>query len=387
MEDPRREAQRRLEEDERVRRLREGGEGMRAELATEEAQRAARTGQGGTRDNYLTPQEEQQRRLMRGTGEPYRGYGETQQAEMAMWSEERRRAEESRRMEERPSGAGMAGVGAYGMTRRGEEINPPSRGEMRGETVDDRVARDIQSGWRQGDIERRTTESSEKYYTGGEKTRPSTMGYQGYTMQSSYGQGGGSKESGSMEKLSKQEQKAHQPPPGEVRQEPTDQEKMKAMGGEAVSKTKEYGGEAVSKTKEYGGEAVSKTKEVGGQAWEKTKEMTSQLTEKTREATGGAKSEDVADRTGEAIGRGIKKAIAIGSGLVSGMRRGMGGGGQGGQGGSQGGGQGGSQGGGQGGSQGGGQKEEVRTERTYREPPEGGYRETEYREVKKREER
>jgi hypothetical protein len=85
-EDKRKEAQRKLTEEERIRRLSEGGESMKAQLAMEEAERSSRGGESAERGNYLTPQEEQQRRMMKGAGEPYRGYGETQRAEMAMWS-------------------------------------------------------------------------------------------------------------------------------------------------------------------------------------------------------------------------------------------------------------------------------------------------------------
>ena len=81
-EERRKEAQRRLTDEERVRRLSEGGESMKAQLAMEEAERSSRSGERGS---YLTPQEEQQRRVLKGSGDPYRGYGETQRAEMAMW--------------------------------------------------------------------------------------------------------------------------------------------------------------------------------------------------------------------------------------------------------------------------------------------------------------
>ena len=85
-EERRKEAQRKLTEEERVSRLREGGESMRAQLAMEDAQRSSRGTEGGGSDDYLTPQETQQRRMMRETGDPNRGLGETQQAEQAMWN-------------------------------------------------------------------------------------------------------------------------------------------------------------------------------------------------------------------------------------------------------------------------------------------------------------
>jgi hypothetical protein len=85
-EERRKEAQRKLTEEERVSRLREGGESMRAQLAMEDAQRSSQGAEGGGSEDYLTPQETQQRRMMRETGDPNRGLGETQQAEQAMWN-------------------------------------------------------------------------------------------------------------------------------------------------------------------------------------------------------------------------------------------------------------------------------------------------------------
>ncbi len=73
-----------LTEEERVRSLKEGGETMRAQLAMEEGERAAREGSPG-RESYLVSEEERERRRLAGTGDPYRGYGETQRGEMAMW--------------------------------------------------------------------------------------------------------------------------------------------------------------------------------------------------------------------------------------------------------------------------------------------------------------
>jgi hypothetical protein len=84
-EDKRKEAQKKLEDEERVRRLQEGGETMKAELAMEEAQRSSQDVKG--RD-YLTPQEQKRREMLESKG-PYRGYGESQQAEMAMWEAQR----------------------------------------------------------------------------------------------------------------------------------------------------------------------------------------------------------------------------------------------------------------------------------------------------------
>jgi hypothetical protein len=72
-----------LEEEDRVLRMKEGGEDMRAQIAMEEVQRSE-----GANVSGLTPGEEERRQMLSGS-EPNRGLGETQQAEMAMWAKDK----------------------------------------------------------------------------------------------------------------------------------------------------------------------------------------------------------------------------------------------------------------------------------------------------------
>lgn len=78
------EIQKQLDDEERVRRMREGGEEMRAQLDMERAQRTERG--EGDRGSGLTPDEERRREMERQGA--HRGLGETQQALMASWERE-----------------------------------------------------------------------------------------------------------------------------------------------------------------------------------------------------------------------------------------------------------------------------------------------------------
>ncbi|NLK25261.1 MAG: hypothetical protein GX307_01625 [Euryarchaeota archaeon] len=269
MSDPTRETIDKLKEEERRRRLQEGGESMKAQLAMEEAQRA-RSAEEGTAFSGLTPQEAERRRMMEASG-GHLGMGESQQAQMAMWGKEEQRGPAAGR-EARPEFAHVGEPGALAAAEQMSELDrrrelARARGELPGE-------------------------------------RPSW------------------------------------------------DERMKTSGA-GVAASAQQAGEDI----------LGRTRDVGSQAWGRTKEMGSQITRRTREATGGASAEELAAQAGESIGRGIRKIAAVGSGIITGLRRGMG---------------------------------ETREQELPGRPPEGGemegrreppreYRETEYREVRHRE--
>jgi hypothetical protein len=275
MDDPQREARRRLEDEERIRRMREGGESMRAQLAMEEAQRS-RAGRETTGFSGLTPEEEERRRRMSGEGVPHPGLGETQRATMASW---------------------------------GKEYRGPE-----GPTMEDRIAREIQSERRPTDVPGRTpaeqmAEMDRERARGAEEwSRQGDLGRAGggtYYYGGRESQAGGQASPGRGERIP-----AGKPP---IEAEPTPGERMRERGG-GMAATAGQTGERV----------VSRTKGVGEQAMGKTREYGRRISERTREATGGASAEDMAAQAGESIGRGIRKVVAVGSGILAGLRRGVG---------------------------------------------------------------
>lgn len=220
MNDPRMEARRKLEDEERIRRLREGGEDMRAQLAMEEAQKARRTGQEGPAYSGLTPQEEEQRQRMREReAAPYAGLGESQRASMASWG------------------------------REGRE----------GMTMEDRVARDIRAKKEpvgtaervaQGDLGRA---GGGTYYYEGRESQASGIA----APQSSFG---------------RTDYIPSGKPPNEAK--PSPGETVRGKGAGAAAAAGEMGGQAVSRVRDVGEQTLGKTKEYGRRIGEKTREAT-----------------------------------------------------------------------------------------------------------------
>jgi len=101
----------RLRDEERLERLRQGGESMRAQLAMEESQRAGREQtQGGASFSGLTPQEEERRRRMMETRQAPEAPTERLQEYMVSGEDRRAEAEmEMREMEYRESQGGGYG--------------------------------------------------------------------------------------------------------------------------------------------------------------------------------------------------------------------------------------------------------------------------------------
>lgn len=98
MNEPRKsDVQKKLDDEERARRMKEGGEDMRAEYAMEQAERSG--GGEGERGSSLGPEEERRRQMGR---EPHAGMGETQQAQMAMWGKSTERPYETGSMAPEP---------------------------------------------------------------------------------------------------------------------------------------------------------------------------------------------------------------------------------------------------------------------------------------------
>ena len=79
MNDEREQIRMKLEARERVERMKNGGEDMRATLATQEREMG-----NSSKNEYMSRQEEQLRsRMQNSNADPYRGYGEDQRAMMA----------------------------------------------------------------------------------------------------------------------------------------------------------------------------------------------------------------------------------------------------------------------------------------------------------------
>lgn len=280
MNDPQKEARRRLEDEERIRRLKEGGESMRAQLAIEEAQRS-RAGRETTGFSGLTPEEEERRRQMSSEGVPHAGLGETQRATMYAW---------------------------------GKEQRGPEGGE--GPTMEDRIAREVRAEQRPTDVPGRTPAEQmaemDREREAVERSRQGDLGRAGggtYYYEGRESQAGGEASPGSY--FSGGERIPSGRPPTEA--QPTAGERAKERGEGMVASAGRTGERVVSRTKGMGEQAMGKTKEYGRR-----------FSEKTREATGGASAEEMASQAGESIGRGIRKVVAVGSGILSGLRRGVG---------------------------------------------------------------
>ena len=96
MNDEREQIRMKLEARERVERMKNGGEDMRATLATQEREMG-----NSSKNEYMSRQEEQLRsRMQNSNADPYRGYGEDQRAMMASWGHEKPSAEDIRKFSE-----------------------------------------------------------------------------------------------------------------------------------------------------------------------------------------------------------------------------------------------------------------------------------------------
>lgn len=96
MNDEREQIRMKLEARERVERMKNGGEDMRATLATQEREMG-----NSSKNEYMSRQEEQLRsRMQNSNADPYRGYGEDQRAMMASWGHEKPSAEDIKKFSE-----------------------------------------------------------------------------------------------------------------------------------------------------------------------------------------------------------------------------------------------------------------------------------------------
>ena len=309
MDDPRMEARRRLENEERVRRMMEGGESMRAQLAVEDAQRR-RAGRESMNFTGLTPEEEERRRLLSHQGVPHAGLGESQRVLMDSWGRDQE-SSASQRMERQTMEDRIA-----------REIEAERRpADVSGLTPAEQMARrdrelgrsDMPSTYsrREGPVEERPTI--------GEETARLARGLESREHRSTEDPaqrdlgkaGGGTYYYGDREDIprgeasptrhfSRTEGEAHDRP--SMESQPLSRERMRERGQDVTS-------------------AMSRTSE---QTLDRTKEYGRRLSERTREVTGGASAEELASQAGESIGRGIKKVVSVGSGIISGLRRGVG---------------------------------------------------------------
>ena len=314
MNDPRNEARKRLEDEDRIRRMREGGESMRAQLAIEEAQRS-RTGRETAGFSGLTPEEEERRRMMSGEGVPHAGLGETQRASMASWGKEDRGMEggEGRTMEDRIAREIQSERRPTDVPGRtpAEQMAEMDRERQRGQTPYISSAQMPDYSRREGRVEEWPTRGEETARATRDMGEPS-MGRAGGGTYYYGGREGQARGPASTEgSFGRSEHMPSRKPPIEA--EPTPGERMKEKGGGMAASAGHTGERVVSKTKGASEQAIGKTKEYGRR-----------FTERTKEATGGASAEDMASQAGESIGRGIRKVVAVGSGILAGLRRGVG---------------------------------------------------------------
>jgi hypothetical protein len=347
-EDKRKEAQKKLEDEERVRRLQEGGETMKAELAMEEAQRSSQDVKG--RD-YLTPQEQKRREMLESKG-PYRGYGESQQAEMAMWEAQRGQEVTGERYAKEVRGETRGSMTKEEMRRTGsDQVGfPAGSGSFYSETGEKPtgIAGPEGSFGRSGHMpsgkqyaegglgagrpsernlsqeEMRRTGSDQVNYPAGSGSFYSETGEKPTGIagpEGSFGRSGHMPSGREYAEKNVSEQEIQQ---GRMGARPTVETAAPGKMGQATGMVKEKGGAAMEKGKEYGNVAMSKGKEVSSTFVSKTKAVTSDLTGKAKEFNESNRAEDIAGRAGETLGRVIRRTAAVAKEMTEGFRRGIG---------------------------------------------------------------
>jgi len=306
--------QKKLDDEERARRMREGGEDMRAQYEMEQAERS----KGGEveRGSSLGPEEERRREM--GREQPHGGMGETQQAQMAMWGKSTKRPYEAGNMAPEPRRASTgepftsgpditrerttqegpsertypAGTGSRYRDPNREPMGPASTGEP------------LPSGPEVSGKERPSEAGrrSELDYPAGTGSRYREPGYQpsGYASTGEYFTAGPEATG----------EAPRSPPSGYyAREEP-------GTPSAPVSKAKGMTQTVAEQTKAGTGMIVS-TAAVKG------KEVSHMVTGKAKEFEESRGAEDFANRAGVVIGRTVRKTMAVAKELTSGLRKGM----------------------------------------------------------------
>jgi hypothetical protein len=304
-EQERREAQKRLEDEERRRRLSEGGESMRAQLAMEESERGVQTKEG--RGEYLTPEEQQRREMMSGSKDVKREMGETRRAEEAMWG---RSAEESSRP-----------MSEEEMRRRGQLVYRAPSGAYYEGTEERSYIRETErrEPSREVPISReREVIREERPIAPSQVTKPrQTEGY----YQRPYPEGGPYGKPAVLPETRKAS--------GKYTPESVEAGRMGAYPTQEPTTTQRVGrrvttatGPSMSRARGTGGEIAERTRGYGDQAVSRTRDMTSRFTENVRNATQGYQVEEGAHRAGESLGRAIRRTVNVAREMSSGLRRG-----------------------------------------------------------------
>lgn len=306
--------QKKLDDEERARRMREGGEDMRAQYEMEQAERS----KGGEveRGSSLSPEEERRREM--GRGQPHSGMGETQQAQMAMWGKSTERPYETRSMapEPRRASTGEPFTSGPDITRRetaqersSERTYPAGTGSL----------------YRDPSREPMGPASTGEPFTSGPEVsgrgRPSEAGMRS---ELDYPAGTGSRYRDSnvqpTERASTGEyftsgpeatgEAPRSPPSGYyAREEP-------GMPSAPVSKAKGMTQTVAEQTKAGTGMIVS-TAAVKG------KEVSHMVSGKAKEIEESRGAEEFANRAGEVIGRTVRKTMAVAKELTFGLKKGM----------------------------------------------------------------
>jgi hypothetical protein len=365
-EDTRKEVKSKLTDEERVRRLREGGESMNAQLAMEETGRAGREG-APTSGSYPVSAEEQERRRLTGTGDPYRGYGETQRAEMAMWNTkapaEKALTEEEMRRTGSARVAYESGTGSYYSEMPDQPTGSAGPESSFGRNERIPSGRQYAEGGMSDQDSRRMMTQDEMRRSGSDQTAYSagSGSYYTETFERPTGSAGPESSFGRKERTPSGRQFAEGGeefgPSGrnlsqdEMRRTGSNQTNYPAGGGSYYTETferptgsagpessfgrteripsgRQYAGEAgrmgaTGTMGAMGGEVITQGKAVGGTAIAKTQGVTSQISTKAKEFSANNPPEEVAHRAGESLGRAIRKTVAVAKGMASGFNRGL----------------------------------------------------------------
>jgi hypothetical protein len=329
--------QKKLDDEERIRRMKEGGEDMRAQIEMEQAERSRRG--EAERGSNLGPEEERARQAERGS--PHRGMGETQQAQMASWGKEG----------EQPSGRMTkdtdypAGTGSRYRDPNAEPRGPASTGESF--TGGPSVERPEQRYMSKEDM-RRTGSDAVGYRAGTGSYYPESP--EAPTERASTGESftsGPDVAGRAGARTGKPSATDYPAGTGSVYRDPNYQDTERASTGEYFTSGPEATGAprapppgyyareqpsmtsaAVSKAQGVTQKVTEKarTMDTGAMASSvvsKGKDVSHKVTSKAKEFNESNKAEDMASRAGETIGKALRKTIAVAKGMSSGLKKGM----------------------------------------------------------------
>ncbi|MBI0583719.1 MAG: hypothetical protein ISF22_05770 [Methanomassiliicoccus sp.] len=354
---------------------------MRAQLAMEEAQRSK--GEGADISG-LNPQEEERRRAMQ-REDPYRGLGETQKAQMAMWGKEgsqRPPTEEEQRAMGQERRQYPAGTGSVYHDPKMTTRESASSGESftGGPSLTGGEVRRIETGqasypagtgsvYHDPKMTTRERASSGESFTGGprmseEEARRKEAEYPRYAAgtgsvyrdpnmttreRASSGESftGGAQFTEGGPRPSGAERGAYSAGTGSVYRDPNMATRERASTGESFTGGMKYAEEEAWERRQaqpagtgaeremprepptgmtetsMAGKATATAKGVGGDIKSTTKDVTHKVTSKAKELEKSS-PEDMANRAGLIIGKAIRKTVAVTKEMGSGLRKGLG---------------------------------------------------------------